>query len=62
MKKIIVLCFIALSFCGFSQQRTGQFSLEGGYGASIPVNRFSDYSHFEVAFRYMVDDTWGGEV
>lgn len=58
MRKIITLCMMALPFFAFSQN-AGQFSIEGGYGASIPVNRFSDYSHFEVGFRYMVDETWG---
>lgn len=59
MKKTITLCTLALSLCAFSQSKTQQFSLEGGYGASIPVARFSDYSHYEFAFRYMADDKWG---
>ncbi|WP_417365388.1 hypothetical protein [Flavobacterium beibuense] len=59
MKKTITLCMLALSFCAFSQNKSDQYSLEAGYGASIPVARFSDYSHYEFAFRYMIDEMWG---
>ncbi|QEE49506.1 hypothetical protein FUA48_07895 [Flavobacterium alkalisoli] len=59
MKKTITLCMLALSFCAFSQSKNEQFSLEGGYGASIPVARFSDFRHYEFAFRYMADEQWG---
>lgn len=59
MKKTITLIMLVLSIGAFSQSKNDQYSLEAGYGGSIPVGAFSSWQHFEGAFRYMVDDTWG---
>ncbi|AXG73109.1 hypothetical protein DVK85_02240 [Flavobacterium arcticum] len=61
MKKIILLVlFLSLCFSTNAQKKLDQYSLEAGYGLGISgAPGITEVSHFEVGFRYMVDEYWG---
>lgn len=64
MKKTLVLFVMLLSISAFSQRGRSrgmdQFSLEAGYGGNMAISpRMTDFKHFDLAFRYMIDEYWG---
>ncbi|NDI97531.1 hypothetical protein GWA97_00385 [Flavobacterium sp. LaA7.5] len=62
MTKKIILLLLFLSLCVSinAQRRFDQYSLEAGYGLGISgAPGITEFSHFEIGFRYMVDEYWG---
>ncbi|MEL1245375.1 hypothetical protein AAEO56_13960 [Flavobacterium sp. DGU11] len=62
MKKCLSLLTLLLSLSVWSQARhpQDQYSIEAGYGMGISGHPATvGFSHFEVGFRYMVDEFWG---
>jgi len=60
MKKTLALFTLMLSFTAFSQSNTDQYTLEAGYGLGVSGKPgITDFAHYNVAFRYMIDDYWG---
>ena len=60
MKNLFTLFALLISAMAFSQRANDQYSIEAGYGLSLSGQpSILGYSHFEVGFRYMVDDLWG---
>ncbi len=62
MAKKITLLLLFLSLCVSSnaQRRFDQYSLEAGYGLGISGSPgITEFAHFEIGFRYMVDEYWG---
>jgi OmpA-OmpF porin, OOP family len=71
MKNIILsVVLFMFGFSVFSQKFShpaGKFSIEAGYGISIPFgnvssisnNSFISLTSFEIGTRYMLDDYWG---
>lgn len=60
MKKTFILSALLLSVTVFSQSKNDQYSLEAGYGLGLSGKPgIIGLSHFEVGFRYMVDENWG---
>ncbi|QYJ67350.1 hypothetical protein [Flavobacterium litorale] len=61
MVRKITLLLLLFSFSA-NAQRGGvdQYSLEAGYGLGISgAPGITEFSHFDVGFRYMVDENWG---
>ncbi len=60
MKKVLTLSAILLSLCAYSQKAFDQYSLEAGYGMGVSGHpTTTGFSHYEIGFRYMVDQFWG---
>lgn len=60
MRKLTFIVLLVVVNFGYSQSRFDQYSLEAGYGLSAAGDPgISDFSHFEIGFRYMVDEYWG---
>lgn len=60
-KKItLLLLFLSLCVSTNAQRRFDQYSLEAGYGLGMSGSPgITQFSHFEIGFRYMVDEYWG---
>lgn len=58
-KLLVLMLFIAVN--AFSQDRgTDQYSIEAGYGLGISGKPgITQPSHFDVGFRYMLNEKWG---
>ncbi len=60
MKKSLYLFILLLSATAWSQKAHDQYSLEAAYGMGYsPDPGITGFSHYEVGFRYMVDEYWG---
>jgi len=59
MNRSITLAALFLSLAAFSQRANDQYSLEAGYGLGFSGDPGLSGQHFEVGFRYMVDESWG---
>lgn len=60
MVKRITLLLLLFSFGANAQRASDQYSLEAGYGFGFSGSPgITELSHFEVGFRYMIDESWG---
>ncbi|WP_146185839.1 outer membrane beta-barrel protein [Flavobacterium album] len=60
MKKLLSLSALLLSLSAWCQKPHDQYSLEAGYGMGISGHPTTvGFAHYEVGFRYMVDEFWG---
>lgn len=60
MIKKITLLLLLTSSVAFSQRKFDQYSLEAAYGVGMSgAPGLTNFSHFDIGFRYMVDDYWG---
>lgn len=59
--KYILQFVLLMSLLPVAAQRPmDQYSLEAGYGLGLGSQpQVSEFGHFEVGFRYMMDDMWG---
>lgn len=59
-KIILLLLFLSLCVSTNAQRRFDQYSLEAGYGLGMSGSPgITEFAHFEVGFRYMIDEYWG---
>lgn len=59
MKKFVAAALL-LSFPAWCQQPHDQYSIEASYGLGISgYPGITGFSHYEIGFRYMVDQYWG---
>jgi hypothetical protein len=59
IKRFAIIACLA-GTAAFAQKANDQYSLEAGYGLGISGKPgITELSHFEVGFRYMVDESWG---
>lgn len=57
-KMLVLMLFIVIN--AFSQKAHDQYSFEGGYGFGISGKPgITQPSHFDIGFRYMLDEHWG---
>ncbi|OIQ21484.1 MAG: hypothetical protein BM557_04340 [Flavobacterium sp. MedPE-SWcel] len=60
MIKKLPLLLLLVSICANAQRKFDQYSLEAGYGLGVSGDPgISQFSHFEIGFRYMLDESWG---
>ena len=60
MKKTITILAFLISLTAFGQREYDQYSIEAGYGLGISgAPGLADLSHYDIAFRYMLDQSWG---
>ncbi|MFL9844891.1 outer membrane beta-barrel protein [Flavobacterium rhizosphaerae] len=60
LKRNLFLLVLLFSASVFSQNKNDQYSIEAGYGLGISGKPgITQLNHFEVGFRYMVDEFWG---
>ncbi len=61
IKKItLLLLFLSLWTNIHAPRRFDQYSLEAGYGLGVSgAPGIKQFSHFDIGFRYMVDEYWG---
>lgn len=58
--KRVTFFLLLCSSMAFAQRPYGGFSIDASYGISgVKDPGLSDFSHFDVGLRYMLDDTWG---
>lgn len=60
MKKLFSLLALILSLACWSQRAMDQYSIEAAYGLGVSGDPgITGFSHYEIGFRYMVDEYWG---
>lgn len=59
-KRFLSLFILLLSVTSWSQRAMDQYSIEAAYGLGVSGDPgITGFSHYEIGFRYMVDEYWG---
>lgn len=60
MVRKITLFLLFISFSVSAQRKFDQYSIEAGFGLGMSGSPgITQFGHFDVGFRYMVDENWG---